>query len=126
VTLSLGLSSAEQGENKSQECELFLRAADQALYLAKARGRNRVEPTLEEAVAVRHNGESSKQTDQQARRDGLHARPTALIVAVELRLHLVPKLARNDCLMLTGMALALVADFTVIDTVAQNLVESTA
>ena len=67
-----------------------------------------------------------KQTNQQARGDGFHACPTALIVAVELGLHLVPKLARNDGLMLTRMTLALVADLTDVDTVAQDLVESTA
>jgi two-component system cell cycle response regulator len=43
VTLSLGLSSAEQGEKETLDCEAFLRIADEALYAAKARGRNRVE-----------------------------------------------------------------------------------
>jgi two-component system cell cycle response regulator len=43
VTLSLGLASAEQGEQETPDCEVFLRAADEALYAAKARGRNRVE-----------------------------------------------------------------------------------
>ena len=51
VTLSLGLSSAEQGEKETLDCEAFLRAADEALYAAKARGRNRVEsaPTSQAA-----------------------------------------------------------------------------
>jgi diguanylate cyclase (GGDEF)-like protein len=43
VTLSLGLSSVEQGENRELNCETFLRTADEALYAAKDRGRNRVE-----------------------------------------------------------------------------------
>ena len=43
VTLSLGLASAEQGEKETLDCETFLHTADDALYAAKARGRNRVE-----------------------------------------------------------------------------------
>ena len=43
VTLSLGLASAEQGEKEILDCETFLRTADEALYAAKAGGRNRVE-----------------------------------------------------------------------------------
>jgi diguanylate cyclase (GGDEF)-like protein len=43
VTLSLGLASADQGEKEAFECEAFLRTADEALYAAKAGGRNRVE-----------------------------------------------------------------------------------
>jgi two-component system cell cycle response regulator len=43
VTLSLGLASVEQGEKETLDCEAFLRSADEALYAAKARGRNRVE-----------------------------------------------------------------------------------
>jgi two-component system cell cycle response regulator len=43
VTLSLGLASAEQGEMETLDCETFLRTADEALYAAKALGRNRVE-----------------------------------------------------------------------------------
>jgi len=43
VTLSLGLASAEQGEEEKLDCETFLRIADESLYSAKARGRNRVE-----------------------------------------------------------------------------------
>jgi two-component system cell cycle response regulator len=43
VTLSLGLASVEEGEKERLDCETFLRIADEALYAAKARGRNRVE-----------------------------------------------------------------------------------
>jgi two-component system cell cycle response regulator len=43
VTLSLGLASVEQNEKETLDCEAFLRNADEALYAAKARGRNRVE-----------------------------------------------------------------------------------
>jgi two-component system, cell cycle response regulator len=43
VTLSLGLASVEQGEKKALDSEMFVRHADEALYAAKARGRNRVE-----------------------------------------------------------------------------------
>jgi diguanylate cyclase (GGDEF)-like protein len=46
VTLSLGLASVEQGEKETLDCEAFLRTADEALYVAKARGRNRVESAL--------------------------------------------------------------------------------
>jgi two-component system cell cycle response regulator len=52
VTLSLGLASAEQGENEAFDCEVFLRSADEALYAAKAGGRNR----LESAPASREAG----------------------------------------------------------------------
>jgi two-component system, cell cycle response regulator len=43
VTLSLGLASLERDENGILDCEVFLHAADEALYAAKARGRNRAE-----------------------------------------------------------------------------------
>jgi two-component system cell cycle response regulator len=43
VTLSLGLASVEPDEKETLDCEAFLRNADEALYAAKARGRNRVE-----------------------------------------------------------------------------------
>jgi two-component system, cell cycle response regulator len=46
VTLSLGLASAEQGEKETLGSDTFLQTADQALYAAKARGRNRVESAL--------------------------------------------------------------------------------
>jgi two-component system cell cycle response regulator len=43
ATLSLGLASVEQDEKETLDSEAFLRNADEALYAAKARGRNRVE-----------------------------------------------------------------------------------
>jgi len=43
VTLSCGLASLRQGEKEAADCETLLRRADEALYAAKDRGRNRVE-----------------------------------------------------------------------------------
>ena len=43
VTLSFGLASVSQGEKETPACEMLLRRADEALYTAKDRGRNRVE-----------------------------------------------------------------------------------
>jgi diguanylate cyclase (GGDEF)-like protein len=43
VTLSFGLASVERDEKETMDCETFLHDADEALYAAKARGRNRVE-----------------------------------------------------------------------------------
>jgi two-component system cell cycle response regulator len=56
VTLSLGLASAERGEQETLDCETFLRAADEALYAAKAGGRNRVE-TSPSSRAAGHGGD---------------------------------------------------------------------
>jgi GGDEF domain-containing protein len=49
-------SSAEQGEKETFDCETFLRTADEALYAAKARGRNRVE-TAPASRAAGHQGD---------------------------------------------------------------------
>ena len=54
VTLSLGLASAEQDDNETLDCEVFLRTADEALYAAKARGRNRMETAPATRVAGQH------------------------------------------------------------------------
>jgi diguanylate cyclase (GGDEF)-like protein len=52
VTLSLGILSLLPGKRQSLDYEAMLRAADQALYRAKANGRNRVEmASLSHAVA---------------------------------------------------------------------------
>jgi len=52
VTLSVGLVAAEPQDLGSLHCEVLLRAADAALYAAKAEGRNRVEsaPAVRAAV----------------------------------------------------------------------------
>jgi PleD family two-component response regulator len=52
VTLSLGLASVEQDEKETIDFETFLRTADEALYAAKARGRNRVETGHASALRV--------------------------------------------------------------------------
>ena len=52
VTLSLGLAAASHGETEKPDCETLLRHADEALYAAKARGRNRVE-TAETSTTAR-------------------------------------------------------------------------
>ena len=54
VTLSLGLAAVEQVEKETPDCEAFLRSADEALYTAKARGRNRVEIGLTSHVSGLH------------------------------------------------------------------------
>jgi diguanylate cyclase (GGDEF)-like protein len=41
VTLSLGLTSVEQGEKETPDCATFVRHADEALYAAKNSGRDR-------------------------------------------------------------------------------------
>jgi Diguanylate cyclase, GGDEF domain len=56
VTLSLGLASAERGENETLDCETFLRAADEALYAAKAKGRNRAEASPSSRAAGQGGG----------------------------------------------------------------------
>lgn len=43
VTLSLGAVAAQPGKLETADCEALLHAADQALYAAKAKGRNRTE-----------------------------------------------------------------------------------
>jgi two-component system, cell cycle response regulator len=56
VTLSFGLSSVEHGEREAPDCETLLRRADEALYAAKDRGRNRVESAaLSQAARPQHD-----------------------------------------------------------------------
>jgi diguanylate cyclase (GGDEF)-like protein len=43
VTLSVGAVAAEPSKTEILDCETLLRAADAALYAAKAKGRNRIE-----------------------------------------------------------------------------------
>jgi len=52
VTMSLGLACGEQFEKGASECETILRYADEALYSAKARGRNRVEAAIAPQAAA--------------------------------------------------------------------------
>jgi two-component system, cell cycle response regulator len=58
VTLSLGAAIAESGRMETVDCEALLRAADEALYAAKAKGRNRIESAarpLSRAATVASN-----------------------------------------------------------------------
>jgi diguanylate cyclase (GGDEF)-like protein len=65
VTLSLGLASLEQGEKETPDCETLLRHADEALYAAKARGRNRVETaTLALHTKSTGNGAAARSNGQ--------------------------------------------------------------
>jgi diguanylate cyclase (GGDEF)-like protein len=62
VTLSLGLSSVERGKEGMRDSESFLHGADEALYAAKAAGRNCVvsSASLSSAVPVRGTGNLSE------------------------------------------------------------------
>ncbi len=51
VTLSVGCVVAQPGKQNTFNCESLLRAADEALYAAKANGRNRIE-TAEIALTI--------------------------------------------------------------------------
>jgi two-component system, cell cycle response regulator len=46
VTLSVGTVAAKPGKLESSDCEVLVRAADDALYVAKTKGRNRTENAL--------------------------------------------------------------------------------
>jgi diguanylate cyclase (GGDEF)-like protein len=52
VTISLGLAAAQANESVVIGRETLIRDADQALYAAKARGRNRVETVASSLAAV--------------------------------------------------------------------------
>jgi len=52
VALSLGLAQGEEGEKDIPDCETFVRCADEALYAAKALGRNRVCTFTEASLAA--------------------------------------------------------------------------
>jgi two-component system, cell cycle response regulator len=54
VTISLGLAAIQGTESKSSDCAELIHHADEALYVAKARGRNRVEITPASRVIGQH------------------------------------------------------------------------
>jgi two-component system, cell cycle response regulator len=54
VTISLGLAAAQANQSGLIDCQALLRDADEALYAAKARGRNRVETAAATRVTGQH------------------------------------------------------------------------
>jgi two-component system cell cycle response regulator len=56
TTISLGLSSVELGDSEPLDCETFVREADEALYAAKADGRNCLASAGSRAVAQQGKG----------------------------------------------------------------------
>jgi diguanylate cyclase (GGDEF)-like protein len=54
VTISLGLAAAQANQSGLIDSQALLRDADEALYAAKARGRNRVETAPATRVAGQH------------------------------------------------------------------------